>query len=192
MGQQTEQETPVTAGKPNQLPAEPPPGVAGALRSRMSPREQQMLGTVFAVRSTAQQMDNAVSEWMADSAASPARFQILSLLWANKKRSVPHKEIVAALGVTRATISGLMAALERDSLVTSAQCSDDRRSVLASLTRKGEAVVEKAVESNKVRLRAVFGGLSPEELTTLTTLLERVRQGLSAGADDKGRRGASR
>jgi DNA-binding MarR family transcriptional regulator len=183
MNAPTEQGTQVSAGKTNQLPAEPPPGVAGALRSRMSPREQQMLGTVFAVRSTAQQMDNAVSEWMADSAASPARFQILSLLWAAKKRGVPHKEIVAALGVTRATISELMAALERDGLVTSAQCSDDRRSVLASLTRKGEAVVEKAVESNKVRLREVFGGMSPEELTTLTTLLERVRQGVSGASD---------
>ena len=183
MGQQTEQETPVSAGKPNQLPPEPPSLVAGALFSRMSPREQQMLRTVFVVRSTARQMDNAVSEWMADSAASPARFQILALLWAAKKRGVPHKEIVAALGVTRATVSGLMAALERDGLVTSAECSDDRRSVLAGLTRKGEAVVEKAIEGNKVKLRTVFGGMSPDELTTLTTLLERVRQGVSGSTD---------
>lgn len=183
MGQQTEQDTLVSAGKPNQLPPEPPSVVAGALFSRMSPREQQMLRTVFVVRSTARQMDHAVSEWMADSAASPARFQILSLLWAAKKRGVPHKEIVAALGVTRATISGLMAGLERDGLVTSAEDIGDRRSVLAGLTRKGEAVVEKAIESNKAKLRTVFGGLSPDELTTLTTLLERVRQGVSGSAD---------
>jgi DNA-binding MarR family transcriptional regulator len=50
------------------------------------------------------------------SAGTPARFQILMLLWAARGRDVPHKEIVAALGVTRATVSGLMAALERDSL----------------------------------------------------------------------------
>jgi DNA-binding MarR family transcriptional regulator len=112
------------------------------------------------------------------------------LLWAARGRDVPHKEIVAALGVTRATVSGLMAALERDSLVTSAVASDDRRNLLASLTRKGEATVEKAIETNRTRLRAAFT-LSADELTALTTLLERVRQGFSGSATGAERRGGS-
>jgi DNA-binding MarR family transcriptional regulator len=173
----------VSARKPSQLPPEPPPAVVAALNSRFSVREQQMFGTIFVVRKTAQQMDNTVSGWMADTAASPARFQILALLWATGNPGVPHKEIVAALGVTRATVSGLMAGLERDGLVTSAVASDDRRSVLASLTRKGEAIVEKAVETNRTQLRRAFNALSPDELATLTTLLERVRQGFSLNAD---------
>jgi DNA-binding MarR family transcriptional regulator len=142
-----------------------------------------MFEALFVVRGTAQQIDNAVTEWMAASAATPARFQILMLLWATKERGVPHKEIVAALGVTRATVSGLMAALEREGLVTSAVASDDRRNLLASLTRKGEAIVEKAIETNRARLRAAFTVLSSDELTTLTTLLRRVRQGFSLSAD---------
>src|SRR5260370_7916539 len=101
-------------------------------------------------------MDNAISEWMADSAATPARFQILMLLWAARGRAVPHKEIVAALGVTRATVSGLMATLERDGLVTSAVASDDPRNLLASLPPKGEAIVEKPIETNSSRLRPPF------------------------------------
>jgi hypothetical protein len=86
--------------------------------------------------------------------------------------------------------SGLMAALERDSLVTSAVASDDRRNLLASLTRKGEATVEKAIETNRTRLRAAFT-LSADELTALTTLLERVRQGFSGNAAGAERRGGS-
>lgn len=179
---QASREPRVSARKPSQLPSEPPPTVMAALRNRLSGKEQQMFGAVFVVRTTAQQMDNAISEWMADTAASPARFQVLSLLWAAGKRGVPHKEIVAALGVTRATVSGLMAALERDSLVTSVEASSDRRSVLASLTRKGEATVEKAIEANKTRIRTAFNVLSPDELTTLTTLLERVRQGFAVAS----------
>ena len=105
---------------------------------------------------------------------------------------MPHKQIVAALGVTRATVSGLMAALERDGLVTSTVASDDRRSVLASLTPEGEAVVEKAIETNRVRLRTALAALSSDELTTLTTLLERVRQGFSVIADVTERRDGSR
>jgi DNA-binding MarR family transcriptional regulator len=151
-----------------------------------------MFGAVFVVRSTAQQMDNAITEWMADSASTPARFQILMLLWTARERGVPHKEIVAALRVTRATVSGLMAALERDRLVTSAVASDDRRNLLASLTRKGEVVVKKALETNLARLRTAFTALSSDKLTTLTTLLERVRQGFSMSADGTERRDESR
>jgi DNA-binding MarR family transcriptional regulator len=182
----------VSARKPAQLPSEPPPGVMAAIGNRLSRREQQAFGATFVIRTTAQQMDNAVTGWMAESAATPARFQILMLLWAARGRGVPHKEIVAALGVTRATVSGLMAALERDGLVTSAVASDDRRSLLASLTPKGEAIVEKALETNRARLRMAFTALSSDELTTLTALLERVRQGFSVSADGTERRDRSR
>jgi DNA-binding MarR family transcriptional regulator len=165
------------------LPTEPPPAVAEALRSLLSGRELQAFGAVFAVRTTAQRIDNAVTEWMADTAASPARFQILMVLWAARGRGVPHKEIVATLAVTRATVSGLMTGLERDGLVTSAAATDDRRNLVARLTRKGEAVVQKALEINKTRLRAAFAALSSDELTTLTTLLQRVQQGFASSVD---------
>ena len=147
-----------------------------------------MLGTVFMLRATAQQLDNAVCGWMADTAASPARFQILAQLWAAKGRGVPQKEIAANMGVTRATVSGLMAALERDGLVASTVADEDRRSLLARLTRKGEAIVEKAMEANKTRLRSAFAAMSPDELITLTALLVRVRQGFSASPNVTGKR----
>jgi DNA-binding MarR family transcriptional regulator len=172
----------MTARKPSQLPSEPPPSVMGALRNQLSGRELQAFGVLFALRTTAQHMDNTITEWMADSAASPARFQILMLLWAAKGRGVPHKEIVATLSVTRATISGLMAALERDGLVTSAVASDDRRNLLASLTPSGDAIVEKALETNRARLRAAFSRLSSDDLMTLTTLLQHIREGFAGTA----------
>jgi DNA-binding MarR family transcriptional regulator len=174
----------MSARKPSLLPPEPPPVVAEALRGRLTAPEEQVLSAVFAVRMTAQQMDNTISGWMVASVGSPARFLILMRLWAASGGGVPHKEIVASLGVTRATVSGLMAGLERDGLVTSAVARDDRRNLLASLTPKGEAIVEKTFEANKARLRAAFAGLSSDELTTLTTLLQRFRQGITAISGD--------
>lgn len=165
--------------KSSQLPAKPPPAVEEALRSRFSGRELQAFSAAFAVRTTAQQIANAITEWMADSAASPARFLVLMVIWAAKGRGVPHKEIVAALDVTRATVSGLMAGLERDGLVTSTVAREDRRNQLARLTPLGTAMVEKAVEMNGVRLRAAFRTFSADEVTTLMTLLQRVRQGFA-------------
>ena len=110
-------------------------------------------------------------------------------LWAAKGRGLPQKDIAAAMGVTRATVSGLMAALERDGLITSQVASGDRRSLLANLTRKGEATIERAIETCKAQLRTAYTTLSPDELTTLTTLLERVRKGFQASPDGPGKRG---
>jgi hypothetical protein len=41
----------------------------------------QALEALFALRVTAQQVDNAVSEWMAGTVGSFARYKILTALW---------------------------------------------------------------------------------------------------------------
>jgi len=141
-----------------------------------------MLETTFALRKTSQQVDNEITEWLAGTVGSPARLQILVLLWSAKGSGMPHKEIVAALSVTRATVSGLMAALEREGLVKSVASPDDRRNLLATLTPRGKAVIEKSIEANVSRLRAAFASLSPADLTTFTALLQRIRDGFAASA----------
>src|SRR6266851_4109167 len=173
----------MTTWTPPQLPPALPPAVMEAIRKRLSRREMQAVETVFALRATAQQVDNAITEWFAGTAGSPARFQILMMLWAAGGNGVPHKDIVAAMGVTRATVSGLMTALEREGLVRSSVDHDDRRQLLASLTSRGEAVIRQAQEVNTTRLRPVVESLSSAELTTLTALLNRFREGFAASAN---------
>jgi DNA-binding MarR family transcriptional regulator len=170
---------------PHKLPAEPPPTVMEALRKRLSAQDLPAFGALFALRTAAQQVDNAVTGWMADTAGTPARFQILSLLWASGASGVPHKDIVLGLQVTRATVSGLMAALERDGLVKSAVDRDDRRNLIASLTSRGRAIFEKSIDSNLTSLRAAFATLSADELGLLASLLQRVRQGFIAVRDNR-------
>lgn len=165
---------------PNQLPTELPPTVMEALRKRFSGRDLQSLGAIFALRTTARQVDNTVTEWLAGSAGSPARFQILSLLWAAGSAGLAHKKIVAALGVTRATVSGLMAALERDGFVKSVADRNDRRNLIASLTSRGQTVMDRAFEANAARLRAALAPLSTDELARFTSLLQRIRQSFEA------------
>ena len=157
-------------------PLGPPAAVVEQLRKRLSEREVQGLEALFALRGAAQQVDNVLSEWMADSVGSFARYQILMALWSTKGNAIPHKDIVAAMGVTRATVSGLMAGLERDGLVKSYAHHEDRR----KLTSRGEAAIRKAFEINVARFRAVFKSLSSTELTSLTALLHRVRVSFTA------------
>jgi DNA-binding MarR family transcriptional regulator len=171
------------ARTPDRLPPEPPPTVMEALRKHFGP-ELPALDVVFALRRTAQQVDNAITEWMADTAGTPARFQILGRLWASGAGGVPHKEIVNALEVTRATVSGLMTSLERDGLVKSSVHRDDRRNLVATLTPRGRAIFEKAIGTNLASLRAAFATLSADELETLMSLLHRLRQSFTAARED--------
>ena len=128
---------------------------------------------MFALRGTAQQIDNAVNERMA---GSLARYQILMAVRATKGAGISHKDIVEAMGVTRATVSGLMAALEREGLVKSSVDTGDRRKLIARLTAKGQIVVEEAFGVAIARFGRLFAAFSREELMTLTALLNRVRE----------------
>ena len=160
----------------------PPPAVMEQLRRRLSDHEVQGLEMLLALRTTARQVDNAFSEWMADTVGSVARYQILMALLASKGNGISHTAIGAAMGVTRPTVSGLMAGLERDGFVKSYVDRDDRRKLIARLTSKGEAAIKKAFEANLVRLHSVFASFSTAELTGLMELLHHLRKSLpSAG-----------
>jgi DNA-binding MarR family transcriptional regulator len=154
----------------------PPPGVVEEIRRRLSGREVQGLEALFALRATAQQIDNTLNEWMAGTVGSVARFKILMAMLATKGRGMSHKDIVAEMGVTRATVSGLMTALEREGFVKSYPDQDDRRQLIARLTAKGEAVIGKAFDVNLAQFRAAFAPLSSYELTSLLALLHRFRE----------------
>ncbi len=164
---------------PVERPQGPPPAVMKKIRQRLSEREVQGLRTVFTLRATAQHVTTR-SAVMAGSVGSVARYQILMALWASEGNGISHKDIVAAMGVTRATVSGLMAALERDGLVKSQVDREDRRKLIARLTAKGEAVIKKQHKVDLVRFRAAFASFTSEELANLTALLYHFRKVFAA------------
>lgn len=170
--------------EPQRLSPEPPPRVQAALRKRLAGRDLEAMNALFALRRTAQQVDNAVTEWLVDVGGSIARFQVLAILWASGDDGAPHKEIVASLGVTRATVSGLMAALQRDGFVESTVDPADRRNQIANLTDKGRERMDSAFGVNAGRVRGAFSLLSRDELATFTELLQRIRQGFASSGGE--------
>ena len=69
---------------------------------------------------------------------------------------------------------------ERDGLVKSVADRDDRRNLIASLTSRGQTVMDRAFEANAARLRAAFAPLSTDELARFTSLMQRIRQSFEA------------
>jgi len=138
------------------------------------PRGQQLaLEVLFALRAGVQGVDNALSRWLGSDALTPGRWQVLVVLW-SADRPLPQREIVDALKVTRATVSGLVETLLREGHLTTTLDPEDKRQVLVSLTPGGRNTTARLVRENAVRLRHTFRGLNDDELQQLGRLLARM------------------
>lgn len=151
-----------------------PPEDVRRLYDQVLPSSQALaLDVLFSLRAGVQAVDNLLSAWLAADALTPGRFQVLVVLWA-APGPVPQRAIVAALRVTRATVSGLVEALRIEGLVDATPGLSDARQVLVSLTNAGRARIDRIARENAERLRDAFGGLSDPELRTLVHLLRRA------------------
>jgi DNA-binding MarR family transcriptional regulator len=103
--------------------------------------------------------------------------QAALLLHAARQPASPS-QLMTALGTDTAGMTKLADRLEAKGLIERHRNPQDRRSVLISLTGHGQALVP--------RLRPVFGrvtsqlfnGFSTQEISVLTTMLERMRGNL--------------
>jgi DNA-binding MarR family transcriptional regulator len=163
----------------------PPPYLRDAYLRRFPAASVERLETVFTLKATTQQVTNVMNVWLEGTVGSPARFQVLALLWGAGDRLLPQQEIVTVLQVTRAAVSAMMITLEQDGLVRSVGDQEDRRRSLAALTPKGKEVIERAIESNEKKLKKALSGLSREELKSLQNLLTRIRNSYVSLGQDK-------
>lgn len=106
---------------------------------------------------------------------SAARLSALSVVGFGGPRTLG--ELAAAEQVTPPTITRIVAALERDGLVTRAVDSADRRVVRIAVTAKGRRVLERGRLRRTARLAERLRTLGPNDARTLeraATLLERL------------------
>lgn len=108
-----------------------------------------------------------------------ARYEILRLLAFTRRRSMSMQRVGSLLQVHPTSVTSAVARLEKQGFVERLRPESDRRVVLASLTSRGEAVVEAATGD----LNALFThlGLDPTELGEARRVLARLR---AAHGDD--------
>jgi DNA-binding MarR family transcriptional regulator len=129
---------------------------------------------IYALRRTAQRVDNSFAAWLADTGLSPAKVGVLMLMWAANDEPVSFSQLGAQLSVTRATISGLVDGLARDGYLVRIPDSADRRNVLAALSEEGRGRLQHVMDIHCQRLSSAFGDIDPKELKTLTKLLNHL------------------
>lgn len=84
-------------------------------------------------------------------------------------------EVANHLGVTLSAATGLVDRLVKARLVTRDRDQKDRRVVWVKVTAEGEAAVKAAEARRRAALGQLTADLSQEDLSTLCSILERVR-----------------
>lgn len=110
---------------------------------------------------------------------STGRYRLLADLEDNEGEALPS-QLAEHLGVTRATVTGLIDTLERDGLVSRRPSSKDGRQKSVILTEKGAKKIRNMAPEHFARLEAMVGLLSIEERSVFLDLLSRVTKGISA------------
>lgn len=72
------------------------------------------------------------------------------------------------------TVTGIVTRLEKRSLITRIRQTDDRRVVKISLTEQGKHEVEQSVATLSGYLDAIESALTPDEITTLFGIADKV------------------
>jgi DNA-binding MarR family transcriptional regulator len=102
------------------------------------------------------------------------QYHLLEALRENSE--LPVGELADRAGVAPPTATRMLDCLARDGFVERRHSESDRRSVLVSLTDRGEAAVENAHDVIEAWRREVFERLQPEEREPAARLLARLAE----------------
>ncbi|MFJ7910908.1 MarR family winged helix-turn-helix transcriptional regulator [Kitasatospora sp. NPDC096204] len=114
---------------------------------------------------------------------STGRYRLLADLEDHGGEKSPS-QLAASLGVSRATVTGLVDGLEREGLVARRPSTEDGRGNVVILTARGADRLRELAPEHFARMQALVGGLTVEERGTFLDLLARVVAGMDALTED--------
>jgi DNA-binding MarR family transcriptional regulator len=140
------------------------------------------LRALLTLRAAAQQVENALSAWFAESGLTPQKFGVLMLLFAEEK-PIALSNLRRFLNTTQANVTGLVAGLERDGLIDRRASADDQRVSYVSVSRAGKRILRTTLPAYFALSREALCGLNQAEKKKFIALLARVAHGFAPIAD---------
>ncbi|MEM1363324.1 MAG: MarR family transcriptional regulator [Pseudomonadota bacterium] len=104
------------------------------------------------------------------------RFDVLAAL-ARHPDGLKMSDLSGYLKVSNGNVTGIVDRLTEEGLALRVALPGDRRAHLARLTAKGHDAFEALAQRHEVWVDELLGGLSAEEASTLTRLLEKANIG---------------
>ncbi|WP_405497205.1 MarR family winged helix-turn-helix transcriptional regulator [Nocardia sp. NBC_00511] len=132
--------------------------------------------------STGTKLNQAAEAHFARFGLSTGRYRLLAALEDEDGELAPS-QLAEVLGVTRATVTGLIDGLEQQGLVCRRASAEDGRALIVVLTARGADKLREVAPEHFGRLQSMVGGLTQRERTTFLDLLDRISQGITALTD---------
>lgn len=105
---------------------------------------------------------------------TPQQFGLLRFLW--EEDGMTQVELSNRSQIDRTTIGGLIDRLEQSGLLRRLPHPDDRRAYRIVLTAEGKSLEAELTPLVEELHRKILAPLTAEEVTTLTTLLHKLKQ----------------
>ncbi|GAA3115336.1 MarR family winged helix-turn-helix transcriptional regulator [Streptosporangium carneum] len=125
------------------------------------------------------QLDRASEVHFSRFGLSTGRYRLLTDLEDSDGEKAPS-QLAKSLGVSRATITGLVNGLEREGLVARRASVEDGRGAVVVLTARGAQRLRDMAADHFARLQELVGGLAVDERGLFLDLLERITQRIGA------------
>ena len=118
--------------------------------------------------------------FLARNELSEGKFVVLQLLHQAPQSRLTPSALADAAHVTRGTMTGLLAGLERSGLVTRTQHPEDGRMAHIELTERALELFERVLPERVSHIMQFMSALTADEQQQLRALLEKVERGLPA------------
>jgi MarR family 2-MHQ and catechol resistance regulon transcriptional repressor len=146
------------------------------------PHPEAFLRTMRSLVECYQAFEQYSSEHVRGLKLTPAQFDIVATL--GNTPGMNFKELGERTLITKGTLTGVVDRLERRGLVSRKKCERDARVTYVCLTAAGERTFARVFPQHVQYLKQVFSRISPRELESLRTGLERLRGEFQRGADE--------
>jgi DNA-binding MarR family transcriptional regulator len=137
--------------------------------------DTEIIRTSLIILDFAKTVMSAIEAHFARYNLSQARFAILMLLSTDAEEFWTPAKLADALGITKATVTGLLDVLEKDSFIDRKPNPKDRRSSYVVMTENGQAQLRSLLPNHLQQLLPLVSVLTDEERQTLSDLLLRLK-----------------
>ncbi len=162
------------------IPKEVPSNqVLQTLSQRYNELEPSAISSALTLLKVAAELQGALNQHFARYNLSQGRFVVLIMLYTASEAEMYCSDIADSIGVSRATITGLLDGLEREGLIKRADDREDRRRIMVRLTANGRRLLERILPDHFRKIAGMMSNLSENERRKMMELLGRVREGVS-------------
>ncbi|WP_116114796.1 MarR family winged helix-turn-helix transcriptional regulator [Austwickia chelonae] len=125
-------------------------------------------------------LDDGERRALSAQAVTTTQYAMLRTLDDGPDEGLPVSRLAERMLCTRGNTSRVVARLENVGMIRTGSHGDDQRLVLVQLTDEGRATLGRAREAVTAADRRRFTGMDPDELRTLTGLVDRLAIVLAA------------